>query len=672
MKNHHQQNSSLSHFKRCSNIHSILSCAIFLLLSIVWVNGNISNGDDDNNLRLLSTSTSIRTSEKNANVVEVLKIHDPNDYELRKTNRFSEFNKKELYAANTGGKVGYKAKERKKAARKTKKDFYKFKAPRIQYENLINKQIDTSNFECVEDVCKDWAKANAEETDAKILEEKDDDTQTTSEYYTAFYDSPWAYDYVIGIYFSDNNDDSASSLYPAVLDSGSTTLGVASCDCDNCNVTSAPCYEVSKKLLDSSYCINADYGSGSWTGNIYNAYAGFSKSVSTKTSFAAIDTASAGNDAFFSKGYSAIAGFAFDSLGTEYKSCDSKDEKTLGALIPITDELTTKTTISRNLVSMSFCGAHAYVTVGDLDTELYSGQLNYVDAKKTTANGKSQYAYWLAEIDNMKIDNYKLTEENYNTYGGGMIDSGTTEIMITESAWYSLVEYLYKKVYTKSEDFYSGESCISASKVNDFPDLTINLKDSVSLTVKSSEYLVKYEGCYWFGISAAEMPIIGHIALQNNMVVFNKEKNKLGFATATCSSSSSYDTMPVEPPETFDVKAQPLQNRWNPRKPKNPVTSAIATEYREKELAARRINNQEEEDLDSVGKRMPPKHQASLPFSPLGSLVMVSLMGLLIFGVWSSRPGRNRDEQYQRIPSAVVTYQDEEVGQKEEEEEEEK
>ena len=77
------------------------------------------------------------------------------------------------------------------------------------------------------------------------------------------------------------------------------------------------------------------------------------------------------------------------------------------------------------------------------------------------------------------------------------------------------------------------ESCVSADDLDDFPDVTLKL-DGYDLELKPTEYTLKYDDCYDWGIMSSDVGIIGNIALQNKMIVFNRDTNKVGFAKTEC------------------------------------------------------------------------------------------------------------------------------------------
>src|ERR1700722_19123443 len=82
-----------------------------------------------------------------------------------------------------------------------------------------------------------------------------------------------------------------SEQFQLSIDTGSTTLGVASNKCTSCGGTT-PVYTPDSTAVDQHKTATSQYGSGSWTGEIYQDAVGVGTSPTTKVEFAAIDTQS--------------------------------------------------------------------------------------------------------------------------------------------------------------------------------------------------------------------------------------------------------------------------------------------------------------------------------------------------------------------------------------------
>jgi hypothetical protein len=75
------------------------------------------------------------------------------------------------------------------------------------------------------------------------------------------------------------------------------------------------------------------------------------------------------------------------------------------------------------------------------------------------------------------------------------------------------------------------DSCLTEDALSELPDLTFSVADDVTISLPADNYLIAYEGCYYWGTSASTMAIFGNVAMQGLTVVYDRDDNKLGFAT---------------------------------------------------------------------------------------------------------------------------------------------
>ena len=62
------------------------------------------------------------------------------------------------------------------------------------------------------------------------------------------------------------------SSFEMIVDTGSSSLGVAGQGCTNCNVT--PVYQPGASAVDQKQTANSQFGSGSWSGESYRTPSG--------------------------------------------------------------------------------------------------------------------------------------------------------------------------------------------------------------------------------------------------------------------------------------------------------------------------------------------------------------------------------------------------------------
>ena len=363
----------------------------------------------------------------------------------------------------------------------------------------------------------------------------------------AEYDMPYAMDYVVSV--TVEQADGSREDFSCIMDTGSSNLGISTSSCTECGEG------VGESDLsipyDESECIEVLYGDSTEDSTYWSGYetisttVGFSakdsKSVDlmTTTTFAAITNASTGDKEFFDGGYTGILGLAYSGIAESYYDCDSgtKNEEA----IPIVDALKANDVIDDDIFSISFCGESAELAVGSLDTSTFTGSMQYTPSQKTFGE---YYGYYLAEIEDWEIDGESLgvSSSEFNTYGGAVVDSGTTELILPVTAYVAMAKTILNKVSWLDSSFFSDEECVTSSGVDSMPDMTIKMSGDVSLTVPAKNYLMLYDDCYYWGVSASSMTIIGNVAMQGLTVAFDRENSQIGFAdisTDICEDSES-------------------------------------------------------------------------------------------------------------------------------------
>src|SRR5579859_1780357 len=78
--------------------------------------------------------------------------------------------------------------------------------------------------------------------------------------------------------------------FQMILDTGSTSLGVASSMCSGCGVT--PEYTPGTTAMDLKTMATSQFGTGSWTGEVYQDAVGFASDPAVPVKFVAIDSQS--------------------------------------------------------------------------------------------------------------------------------------------------------------------------------------------------------------------------------------------------------------------------------------------------------------------------------------------------------------------------------------------
>jgi len=232
-----------------------------------------------------------------------------------------------------------------------------------------------------------------------------------------------------------------------------------------------------------------------------------------------------------------LAGAAGVERQLEESSSSSSSSETEAT--PLLDTFYADGLMEKNVFTLAFCSNPAVLAMGGIDDDAVVGDdstddesaITYVDTQKTYGEF---YGYYLVELLGVKVDGEAITglsTSSLNEVGGVLVDSGTTLLYLPSSAASAIETKVAAASTSATNRFFNMESCVS--DLSDFPTLTLEL-DGYDLEVKPTEYTLLYDGCYYWGVESSDVGIIGNIALQNRLVVFDREDNRIGFARTDC------------------------------------------------------------------------------------------------------------------------------------------
>jgi len=224
---------------------------------------------------------------------------------------------------------------------------------------------------------------------------------------------------------------------------------------------------------------------------------------------------------------SQVSGSSLEQAGAETDSI---------AATPLLDSFYEDGLTENQQFSILFCGDDAAMSIGGVDESQIKGDagISYVDTQMTYGE---MYGYFLVEVESISVANTTVSTDSQtlNEIGGVLVDSGTTLIYLPSSVTQAIETEIEKSVPDLKTTFFEWSTCVEESELDSFPDLTIAL-DDYNLKLKPKQYLLWYGGCYYWGISTSSIGIIGNVALQDKLVVFDKDSNTIGFANGDCSA----------------------------------------------------------------------------------------------------------------------------------------
>lgn len=319
------------------------------------------------------------------------------------------------------------------------------------------------------------------------------------------------------------------------IDTGSTTLGVASTSCTNCGVT--PEYTPGSTATDENEMANAQYGMGSWTGQIYQdtVVAGGEGPVPVK--LVAIDTQSQ----FFTP-----------------IECDSKSSMNQQGILGLGpaaaaergtngyfDDLV-KTANIPNVFATQLCDSGGTLWLGGYDPSATTAAPVYTPMNSELAN-----YYYAVNLVSITVDGTSVPVGT-TSLPDSIADTGTSVFILPTAAFTSLSNAIaadsgFQSVFGQSAaTFFSAQdNCLVINKTKAeldsmLPPLTLVFGSNPAVSVQAApteSYLIQYDTQWCSALLGEEAGSLGPIAaimgspvLRSNVVIFDRANKRIGFA----------------------------------------------------------------------------------------------------------------------------------------------
>jgi hypothetical protein len=321
------------------------------------------------------------------------------------------------------------------------------------------------------------------------------------------------------------------------VDTGSTTLGVASTMCSGCGVS--PEYTPGSTAVDQKMMGESQYGTGSWTGEIYKDTVGLPPGPSTQLPFVAIDT---------------------QSMFFEPVQCDSKNGSMEGIIgfgpsasaIPGTigfmDQLVASQKIP-DIFAMKLCDTGGSLWLGGYDPSATTAAPQYTPFDPNAF----QIGYYAVNFVSIGVNGMTIPVGSAE-YPDSLVDTGTSIFALAQDAYTSLTNAIgadanFTKVFGGAAFFAGNNPCAATTETKAtldamMPALTLTLGSTSTITVQATateSYLFDAGGGEWCsamqGFPQSENYPVGAVMgaplLRSNVMIFDRSEMRLGFAPHT-------------------------------------------------------------------------------------------------------------------------------------------
>ena len=349
-----------------------------------------------------------------------------------------------------------------------------------------------------------------------------------------------------------------NATFQMALDTGSTTLGVASVKCTDCGV--APVYTPGKTASDTNQTGMSQYGTGSWSGEIYGDSVGLGGGATAPVDLVAIDSQSQ----FF-----------------EPTMCDSKIAGVQGIIgfgpsasaIPGTNAYFDQLVATRQVpdtFATELCDTSGTLWLGGYDPTFTTAAPQYTPL----AGGILSQYYYSVNLASITVAGVSVPIATPQ-YSDSVVDTGTSIFILPTTAFNAIANAIaatpgYQTVFgtgpadagTPSADggtdaaapapntswFSNPDNCVQLSATKAeldamLPPLTLVFGSNPGIEVQAlptESYLQAYDGSWCPSLYATDpgpdfpiASIIGSPVLRSNIVIFDRANQRIGFAPHT-------------------------------------------------------------------------------------------------------------------------------------------
>jgi hypothetical protein len=325
--------------------------------------------------------------------------------------------------------------------------------------------------------------------------------------------------------------------FQLIVDTGSTSLGVAGTGCTNCSVT--PLYNPGTTGVDRNKTASAQFGSGKWSGKVYGDTVGFAPKPTTALDFVSITS----QTGFFQAG-STCGGKAYQGL-LGFGRTAAAVSGTKGLF----DQLVSAESFA-DVFATQLCDDGGTLWIGGYDPAATTAAPVYTPFTTDVA-ASYYYTVALATVDVAGTS----VPVPAGTFNDTVLDTGSSAFLLGDTAYKAVTAAIAKSpgfaqvcgASAATSWFGStngGVSCANLTQTKaqldaTLPPLTLSFAGGVQVQAPATEsYLMPYTGAGWCNALVSVTPgqnfplaaIMGAPVLRSSVVITDRANARVGFA----------------------------------------------------------------------------------------------------------------------------------------------
>jgi hypothetical protein len=326
-----------------------------------------------------------------------------------------------------------------------------------------------------------------------------------------------------------------SQTFQLVIDTGSSSLGVASSTCSNCGVT--PTYTPGSTAVDKNMPTSIQYESGGWSGEVYQDTAAVGSSPA-----ATVDLAAITSQTMFFQGPGCDEGII--GFGPPAAVAQGTD---------LWFNQFVSTTHLPNVFATELCDSGGTLWLGGYDPSATTAAPQYTP--KFAAVENEYHAVTLTSITVAGQDAGAGTSVSFTNTPVALVDTGTSLFYLNSTAYASVIAAIEADpqfASTLGASFFPASgaaepNCVASGLTKaqldaTLPALTLTFGTGPTISVQAlptESYLLQIQNQWCSSLMGADVGnepiagILGAAFLRSNVVIFDQVNDQIGFAPHT-------------------------------------------------------------------------------------------------------------------------------------------